>query len=335
MKSPLFPTLILAFVSFYSYGQDNRYFQLQASGHKVKNSLYKTITLLDKREDTTFIGIIDPGKTPDKVEKYLFQSPVQPQLTALMDTLTDNTAKDGQLLFLFRRFNFIEKTGSRFCYLSAILYAKQADRYTRLSVLDTTIVLTGSVRELNGLASKMISVFVSKSLLLDGSDGETRSYADLRDLDNLTKQTFPLYTSTQYAEGIYNSSVSFLRQTPDWQGYVDTNRDNSIAGLYMMTSKGNRMHTKHQAFAVVYHGVPYISTAFGFYPIEKSGGNIYFTGDVRIPVRDGTRAVAQAAFGLMGSAIAGQGYRATYRLILDPVAGRFIHLEVLNDGTRE
>ncbi|HXB09428.1 MAG TPA: hypothetical protein VNW04_20020 [Puia sp.] len=317
------------------HSQGPRYYQIEPVGHKViGNSLYHSITLLDMRADKQLIGIIDPGKTPaDSAQKFLFRDSVQQQLGALLDALTDNTAGGGELLFQLRRFHFIERFGSRFCYLSAILYAKTGDRYLRLSLLDTTFVLTGSVRDLNGDANKTLTNFLAGALLLNGSgEGAAYSRQDIENLDNLTKQRFPLYTNTQYADGIYNNSTSFLNQTPDWQGYVDTQKDGTITGLYTVNSKGNRMHEKHSAFAVVYHGVPYIETVYGFYPLEKVDGNIYVTADVRIPLRDGQKAVQRIAIGVIPSALVSEGIRCRYRLVFDPVARKFLHQQLLQSA---
>lgn len=42
-------------------------------------------------------------------QKFFFDDSPQPQLTALLNAYIDNTAKDGELLFQFRRFNFVER----------------------------------------------------------------------------------------------------------------------------------------------------------------------------------------------------------------------------------
>jgi len=325
-------TCIAFFCTPPAHSQDNRYYRIEpVAGHKIgviPNSLYNRITLVDTRQDTALIGIIDPGRSdrPDLAQKFLFDGSPQPQLTALLNAYIDNTAKDGELLFQFRRFNFVERYDTRFCYLSAILYAKKGDRYGRLLQLDTTILLTGSVRLLNEYANETLSTFVRKALTLP-ADSAIYVYQDIVGLDSLARDRYALYSTPQYVDGQYNTSIAFLNQQPDWQGSILTGKKGEILAAYPFNSDGKPSKKPQHVYAIVYKGVPYIETAYGYYPMERVGREIFVTADIRMPVKNGERTVDYLAVGvILGSEIAKAGHKRRYRLIMDPVAGKFLHL---------
>lgn len=330
MRNYLIATLAGLLLTLAAHSQKHRYFQITPiDPDTVAYSLYNKISLLDMREDKEVIGIIDPGSTPEKAEKYLFKDSVQQQLTAMLTALTDSTAKDGELLLQFRRFHFVETSKSRFCYLSAIVYARQADRYSRLGMLDTAIVLTGSVKALDRLANYALTQFLKKSLTMMPASAAV-SYTDILNLDSMARDGSPLYTAAQYVDGEYNNAQSFLLQRPDWQGFVDTTRKGKVFGAYPLNSRGKPMEEARPVFAIVYKGVPYIGTAFGYYPIERVGREIFVNAYIRMPTKDLMRVMEMTAHGpLRGGMEADMGIKTLYRLVFDPVGGKFIHLNPL------
>src|SRR3954466_7098024 len=101
-------------------------FSIALPAQKVKNSLYNKIELMDSRYDTSFFGSVFLGG---------FMKPVVPvvrmhqQMVNVMKALTDETAKDGELLLQFRKFSFGrygsgQMSEKGYCYLKATLYAK-------------------------------------------------------------------------------------------------------------------------------------------------------------------------------------------------------------------
>lgn len=122
-----------------------------------------------------------------------------------------------------------------------------------------------------------------------------------------------------------------MEQQPDWQGSVLTNKDGSVLAVYRFDDKGRPVKKPEHVFAVVYKGVPYIETAYGYYPMERIGREIFVTADIRMPVKNGERTADMLALGvIVGGSIANSGHKTRYRLVLDPVAGKFLHLYAVN-----
>src|SRR5689334_3925025 len=91
---------------------------------KISNSLYRNISYLDSRYDTSNMGIVQLGAFNRKA-RVIPKVPFSMQLTTVLQAMTDSSAKDGELLFQLRQFNFAEITGAMsergYCYLRADL----------------------------------------------------------------------------------------------------------------------------------------------------------------------------------------------------------------------
>ncbi|MHA4808963.1 hypothetical protein ACX0G9_12695 [Flavitalea flava] len=313
-----------------------RYFDIREPSHKknlpaynkVSNSLYKKINFLDSREDTTYIGSINTGLLRHEA-KLKLRMPFQPQLQALMDSLTDSSAGNGELLFQLRDFHFVEQTATRYCYLQIGLYVKVLDQYQQLSILDTVMILTSS--DVTGAAqnqgSRIITEFLAHELPRRPEDAVTCQIGEILQYDSIQKSRITLYTTTQYVDGLYDNYHSFSRQQPDRQGQIKTDRKEAITRVEAADSMGKLVKLKSKSlYALVYNGKPYVATEYGYYPLEKVHNNFIFTGKVKVLASEGDKNGAQVAFGLIGRALASGGYEASYDLIIDPVTGMFVHL---------
>jgi hypothetical protein len=114
----IFPLFTVAQLFSQSRTED---FEIGSPELKVSNSLYTTIQYVDSRYDTTSMGIVQLGAFNRKA-RVVPKIPFATQLTNTVHALIDNTAKDGELLFQFRQFNFAEVTGAvsekGYCYIS-------------------------------------------------------------------------------------------------------------------------------------------------------------------------------------------------------------------------
>src|SRR5579872_4525138 len=98
-------TLCLCILGVYTLAQETplRYFEIKTPYHKknqpaytrVPNSLYNTISFLDSREDTNYIGTVSVGLMRHDA-KLKLRTPFQPQLQILVDSLIDSTAANGE-----------------------------------------------------------------------------------------------------------------------------------------------------------------------------------------------------------------------------------------------
>lgn len=332
-------TIFLCMTGLYAVGQDVplRYFDIKTPPHKknlpaynkVPNSLYKSIGFLDCRDDTTYIGTVSVGLLRHEA-KLKLRMPFQPQLQVLMDSLTDGSAGNGELLFQLRDFNFVEESATRYCYLRAGLYVKMQDRYQRLSILDTVLTVTSS--DVTGMVQNMGSRIITDFLAYELSRGPVDSAAypmqEVLQYDSIEKSRIPLFTTTRYVDGIYDHYYSFSRQQPDQQGQIKADKKGVITRVEAQDSTGKLVKLKSKnLYALVYDGKPFIATEYGYYPLEKLHNNsLFFTGKVKVAASEGDKNSAQVAFGLIGRAMASGGYEASYDMTIDPVTGVLVHL---------
>jgi hypothetical protein len=311
------------------FGQDETvYFDIHAPKPRPEKSLYTTIGYLDSRQDTSRIGVLKVRNNGRWI-RIALRTPVLPQLTNVLNAYTGDGAGNGELLFQLKRFSFAEYARARYCYFSAVLYARNGDRYARLLGVDTAILLaTASVdNELNHAGNGLLANFIAEGILLAPTDPTTYSMDDIRYIDSLDKRKIPVYSATTYTEGLYSNYAAFMAQRPDLRGEVRTKKNGGISSLDIHDPKW-RHETKSHIYAVVYKGVPYVVTHFGYYPLQKKGDDFYFTGDLSLAPTNGEQVAADIALGvIVGSAIAGD--KATYEVLIDYQNGQFIHQKVL------
>src|SRR4030095_15995724 len=86
-------------------------FNITLPEQKVSNSLYKTISFLDSRTDTTNMGAVQLGAF-NRQARVVPKVHISNQLVNVLNALNDSTAKDGELLFQLRQLSFAEITGA-------------------------------------------------------------------------------------------------------------------------------------------------------------------------------------------------------------------------------
>ena len=303
-------------------------FQLTAPQRKPVRSLYKTIIFFDSRQDTT-IGTYLTG--PDnKTVKLVLKATAQSQLVNILNAYTDAGSGNGAILFQLKRFSFAEPARTRYCYLSAAIYALKDAGYVKLASLDTTLVITFAAEFTSVLAqegSQVIDDFIAKAILLPATDAVVYSYDDLVHMDSVEKRRIPVYNTNSYTEGLYGTYNAFMNQRPDVRGEVKEKSDGKLS-IRILDPKWEDPKGLVHIFAVVYKGVPYVVTHYGDYPLQKQNDDFYFTGKLRVtPATDG-KAGVDVSSGLMG--ILPSADKADYRVLLDHTSGEFIHLQVLD-----
>jgi hypothetical protein len=333
MRKSFLTLLVLYLSGISSFAQDRtRFFEIGLAKYKVSNSLYNKIGFLDSRYDNSYIGTVNIGLLKNQEAKLLLRSPILPQLTNLLNSLTDSSAKDGELLFQLKDLSFVETTGTRYCSLNGELYAKENDQYKKLSSLDTVIIIRVSdiTKALLSEGNKVLSDFMAKGLVKPATDTSLYSIGDLKNIDSIEKRPILAYHIEKYVDGIYTSYISFKDQEPDKQGLIDMKRDGSISSVKIIDADGKKIKIKPKnIYAVIADGKPFIATEYGFYPLERVNNNFLFTGDVRIAPSNGDMRTSQMAFGLIGAALESSGNQVTYEMIIDYQNGKFIHLRAI------
>jgi hypothetical protein len=330
--------LLLLFISFADtdlFSQDfTKDFKFTFPHDRIPHSLYNKIDILDLREDTASIGIVDAGVLNNFDAALVFKPQVATQLTDLFDSLIDMAANNGELLFMLKQFGFKETRGGRYCYVRAGLFSKINIAYEEISTLDTVIVLKSSWEkaELVKKGSKIITDFISKGILSPPADHISYSFNDLTNIDSIKKAKIPLYNAVKYKDGVYFSYRSFMNQTPDFPGFVRMNRNNNVSSVKVPDSTGEKVKLDPEdMYAVIYNGRLFIATEFGYYQLQKIGDDFYFTGKIRIAGNRGNLGATELGFGLLGQAVSSINKIETYNMKIDYINGRFIHMQKVVD----
>lgn len=329
MTQKLIPVLLFTLQLFSAHAQDLTVpFGFQPPKYTPHKSLYSHIDFLDSRVDK-FIGPIAAGALRNRDGFLVMKLPVQPELNAILRELTDSAAGEGEMLFQLRRFKYVEAYSTQYCFFCATLYAKTAGRYQKLMTLDTTFILANdkTKKPLMKMTSAVVADFLTEALVLQPADHTSYGPEEIARIDSIEKIRLRLYTDTNLVDGLYTSYTSFGLQRPDLQCIVKTNRKMDIDQVDIIDADGEKKKQRpRDVYAVVYKGVPFMATEYGYYRLQRIDNDLYFTGDVRIAASMSDLASAQFGLGLLGRYIASKGLRTTYRLQLDHISGDFIHL---------
>jgi hypothetical protein len=324
-------TILLFFATVCKAQSRTEDFDLILPEQKVQNSLYNSIQFLDSRYDTTHMGIVQLGAF-NKKAKVIPKTPFSTQLTGVLHSLTDSGSKEGALLFQLRQFSFAEITGATsekgYCYLKAAMYTNKDGLYMKLASIDTVIFVKSMdvTKALFRKGSKAITDFIAGNLEMEARDSIQYSYADVMNIDNVEKRNILLYTTSQYQDGLYETYSSFCKQMPDKPITVEMKGD-KMGTVRTHDEQGKAVKVKAKdIYAIVYKGQPFIATDFGFYPLNKTGNDFYFTGKAKVNANAGDVIVASMFFGIIGGLIASDA-EATFEMKIDHTNGGFIRLQ--------
>jgi hypothetical protein len=299
--------------------------------HKVNNSLYNQIDFVDLRPGPV-IGPAFKGLLQNNEAVLVLKQPVAPKLGVILDGLIDSTAGSGKLVFVLRRFYYVEEFSTKFCYLEATLYDNTSAQYRPILTLDTTMLMgSGPVVDyMNYVARPMVCGFIRKALTLRPADSTAYDLYALGKMDSIERRQLPVFTDTAWVDGLYLSYGSFSRQLPDRQCMVTANKSGGIRNVKVLDATGKPVEQRpRDMYAIVYQGQPYITTEYGFYPVTRTENALLFTGDVRVPASEADLNSGQFALGLVGRFIASKGTRTTYTMAIDQRNGEFLHLRVI------
>jgi hypothetical protein len=322
--------LSLAFTNLFAQRPED--FQIVLPVDKVPNSLYNTISYLDTRYDTTYMGIVQLGAFNRKA-KVIPRTHFSTQMSTILQTLIDSTSKNGQLLFQLRQFNFAEITGAMsekgYCYIRASLYARINDRYRSLSTIDTVLLVKSLdvTKPLFRNGSKIITDYIASNLVMTPVDSTDLSYDDVLRMDSIDKRKIKVYNTARMTDGIYRDFESFRNQVPDTLTMTAEEKDGQLTSVKAPGEKGKLKKVKAKdVYAIVHNGKAFIGTDYGYYPLEKRGDDFYFTGKAKVTAAAGDVIMASVFFGLLGGLIASDA-NATFEMKIDHINGGFIRLK--------
>src|ERR1700742_5120547 len=96
-----YPALFILALLFFKTGFSQKSFVIHTLPYKIYNSLYRKVNLLDSRKDSATLGFVNRGFFVRK-QKVVAGRLLSKQLQLVMDSLTDATAANGELLFDLR-----------------------------------------------------------------------------------------------------------------------------------------------------------------------------------------------------------------------------------------
>jgi len=327
-------TLILLIHVHTSKGQSKTAdFEITLPTGKTSHSLYRTIRMMDSRLDTTYMGIVQLGMFNTRA-RVVPKTAFARQLQNVLNSLNDSTAGDGELLLQLRQFSFAEITKATsergYCYLRVVLYAKAGDSYRRLDGIDTVLVTKSmDVTKLSARkASNAFSDLIARNLTLAPAEGQD-VYTDysLTRLDSIEKRKITVYNKQQYTEGVYRSYDAFMNQAPT-DTIQKVEYDNGVLSTIRIPgkkAKGEKLKSS-EVYALVYQGTPYISTEFGYYPLEKKEDDFYFVGLSRMAPTTGDMVTAQIFFGILGGLLV-TGDAVRFQMKIDHISGGIVRIK--------
>ena len=310
-------------------------FQMALPKQKTQNSLYSSMRFIDARYDTTSVGIIQRGALNLWV-KLVTRQPLKEQVESSFMALTDSTANAGELILIMRQFSLVEFAAGilgqkGYCYMRANLFAGNNGSYKQLSSFDSVVMVKSSydvTKELLKTGSEVITGFIAGSLVKKPVEKESFNLNDIYRIDSFEKRNLAVYQTDVYKDGVYRSFRSFIDQTPDGQITAKVKKG-EIWDIFVFNKKGKKEKVwQKDTYAVIYNGVPYISTEFDYYPLIKKDDDFYFTGKVRAAVFSADAIVTSVLFSalLAGLVIIPNG-EATFDMKIDHLNGGFIRLK--------
>jgi len=239
------PFLFLIFLSSQSldsFSQDaTKNFELVLPKNKAQSSYYNKIAFLDSRVGNKEIGMVDAGILRNRDATLILKAPFQDQLTAVVNSLIDSTAKNGELLFQLNRLSFAETNGTRYCYLIAGLYARNEAGYKKLASIDTVSVFRFAIPDiLIQEESKLITGFIATNLQAEATGTTVYAINEVAHIDSIEMRGIPVFNTENYTDGLYTSYESFMAQSPDKQAIVDADRDGTISSVKTLDSSGKK-----------------------------------------------------------------------------------------------
>ncbi|MFT3979419.1 MAG: hypothetical protein QM687_03045 [Ferruginibacter sp.] len=298
----------------------------------VSNSRYNNLHLIDLRDDTASMGIVQKGAFNRKARVIATPS-LSLQVPLLLQQMTDSSAGQRQLQLIVREMSFTEVTTMTergYYFLRADLYGNTGKGYALLDQIDTVVVVRSmdvtKATLRNG--SKHITKFIADNLQKEpvAIDDAYWSYEALTKIDSIEKTKLPLYTKTSLAEGVYDNYTSFKNQEPNRLLFTVKETDaGGIASVSVLNEKNKyEKISPKKIYAVVYKGQPFVATEYGYYLLRKKEDDWFFYGKYKTAASGASMVAAGFFFGIIGAAIAADAGSSEYGdMKIDYITGTF------------
>jgi len=266
-------------------------FTISLPVQKADKSYYKTITVIDNRMDTTSIGIVQQGALNAKA-RVVPTSPLSNQFQNVLNSINGENAENGNLVLYLKQLYFAEVskafTEFGYCYFQGFLFAKNENgTYSLLEKTDTVVDHKDSdvTKDILRKGSEMLSQFIAKNASKKPETTEQYTFDQIKNFDDIDKQSINLFNSPQLKDGVYKDYTSLKNQQPQQEITNVKFYGNmpKIVRIYETADGKEKEIKKDDIYAIIYKGEPYIYLPIEnlFTKAEKRNNDYYFVGKLR------------------------------------------------------
>jgi hypothetical protein len=260
-------------------------FEIKIPKKKYSNALYNTIRYFDSRKNTSDFGTLLIGRK-NILSSVIAKESMDIQISNLMYTSIDSSAKSGSLLFQVNSMKFSETTkydnDIAIFKLKAKIYSIIDKKCYVIHSIDTSVQANfgGDMSYMIMIsASNLISNELAKSLYKLPIDSNFIYSYQIEKLDSLDKIKIPLYSHKILKDGLYKSYETFKLQTPDMACKVSQQEDNSSSAVAIDENGKESSTDGKEIYAVVSDGTGYILVNEKYRRLKKESDDFYYNID--------------------------------------------------------
>ncbi|WP_126652552.1 hypothetical protein [Chryseobacterium aureum] len=281
-------------------------FTITLPGSKIAKSYYKTIKLIDKREDTTSLGIVQQGMLNAKA-KVVPTSSISKQFQSILNSINGEDTEDGTMILYLKQLYFAEVTARLsehgYCYFQGFLFSENNDgTYSLMDQIDTVIDIkaTDVTKKTLEKGSEMLADFISKNASKKPEATNQYTLEQVHNFDDVAKRSISFYHSPELKDGVYKDYHSLKNQQPD-QAITNVKfygNSPKIVRIYGTENGQEKEIKKEGIYAIIYQSEPYIYLSIEnlFTKAIKRDNDYYFIGKIRANPNAGSVMVTSAAF---------------------------------------
>lgn len=280
-----------------------------------QSSYFSYFSIIDARDDTASIGIVQRGVLNKKVA-LVCDPPLNEQLKYICKQLTSENNSNTELILLLQNLNFSEATyGTRelgIIQVRGVFFAKRDSRYSKLFDIDTLHIIQSidATKLLLKKGNSFLVELLNTALNTSPKNFDLDNVTYLVNYDSIQKATLPLYAAKNYKTGAYATYKQLADQTPS---------DTTLKIEFYKSGHWKSVQLKNKAgkyeevvlkdwYAYVFDNKIFLSSPnHEVYPVEKKRNDFYFKGRIWTTATTTQSMAMGMAFGLLGTLAASGG----------------------------
>ena len=307
-------------------------FKIENSVTAEQSDKFSGFNLIDVRDDTASIGVIQKGLLNTKT-KLVCEPPLNEQLKTIFQQLTKANKSNTELILLLQHLNFSEATYATkeigILQIRGVFFAKKDNKYSKLLEIDTLKILQGIdvTRQLIKKGSSFLIELFDSALNILPQNFNLDNVSYLVNYDSLQKVNLPLYAVKNYKTGAYATYEELVNQIPsDTTVKIEFYK----SGHWKSVQLKNKKYKYEEVilkdwYAFAFDNKIFLSTSIHeVYLVKKRGNDFYFKGKIWTPATTAQSISMGMAFGLLGALAASAGNVETTELKIDYKTGAFI-----------